>query len=484
MALPILAVALAGSALLGSAFGFFPPLPTFTSRMGYRLWPTASPDLTSLIEMRYRNIISSEEYILKTRELGYNTEWASKIRQSTEMFLGAGELIAAWRRGLINEPILDIYLRSQKFSDDSIDVLKMVTEYFPSPPDLIRFAVREVYSPSIRQKFGMDQDIPPEFITESAKVGLPDDQARNYWASHWELPSPLQGFEMLHRRVIKTDELNMLLRALDVMPFWREKLIQISYNPLTRVDVRRMFDMGVLNEEQVYSSYLDVGYNEENAKLMTEFTKVYTSDESRGITRASVIKAFKRDLLTGAELQSYLKVMGYTDEVIAFWYTSAEYEKFSEGLDEQLDEWVSAYRLGEFDINQLREKMAGLDLPSTFINSLINKEALKISVKRKFPPLASLNKWLEMNIIDEITYTDKMKMLGYKDEDILSYLEELSKETDTSKRKYMTVAVYQRWLKAGIMNESIFIETMTDMEVSAEDIDLAIIEARGGQGAS
>ena len=52
---------------------------------------------------------------------------------------------------------------------------------------------------------------------------------------------------MLHRGVIDTAELDMLLRAQDVMPFWRDRLTAIAYRPLTRVDVRRMYKQGVLN---------------------------------------------------------------------------------------------------------------------------------------------------------------------------------------------------------------------------------------------
>ncbi|GAG78096.1 unnamed protein product, partial [marine sediment metagenome] len=85
-------------------------------------------------------------------------------------------------------------------------------------------------------------------------------------------PSPQQGFDMLHRGVISDDELNMLLRALDVMPFWRDKLTQIAFRPLTRVDVRRMYKQGVLTETEVYESYLIAGYNEQNAERMAEFT--------------------------------------------------------------------------------------------------------------------------------------------------------------------------------------------------------------------
>ncbi|GAH58877.1 unnamed protein product, partial [marine sediment metagenome] len=46
-------------------------------------------------------------------------------------------------------------------------------------------------------------------------------------------------------------ELDSLFMATDIMPWWREKLKAISYNPLTRVDVRRVFKMGIVSEEQV-----------------------------------------------------------------------------------------------------------------------------------------------------------------------------------------------------------------------------------------
>ncbi|GAH79863.1 unnamed protein product, partial [marine sediment metagenome] len=74
----------------------------------------------------------------------------------------------------------------------------------------------------------------------AGKKGLSKEWSERYWAAHWNLPSPQQGFEMLHRGVINVSELNMLLRALDVMPFWRDKLTAIAFRRLTRVDIRRM----------------------------------------------------------------------------------------------------------------------------------------------------------------------------------------------------------------------------------------------------
>ncbi|MBA7557821.1 hypothetical protein ES705_50595 [subsurface metagenome] len=37
---------------------------------------------------------------------------------------------------------------------------------------------------------------------------------------------------MLHRDIVDQDTLKMLLKSLDIMPYWRDRLIQLSYNPL------------------------------------------------------------------------------------------------------------------------------------------------------------------------------------------------------------------------------------------------------------
>ncbi|GAH07016.1 unnamed protein product, partial [marine sediment metagenome] len=73
------------------------------------------------------------------------------------------------------------------------------------------------------------EDYPKPLETWAAKKGLSKEWSQRYWAAHWSLPSASQGFEMLHRGIINQSDLNMLLRALDVMPFWREKLTGIAY---------------------------------------------------------------------------------------------------------------------------------------------------------------------------------------------------------------------------------------------------------------
>lgn len=169
-------------------------------------------------------------------------------------------------------------LRKVGVHDNYHGLYRELAYQIPPVADIITMAVREAFTPDIAARFGQYQDLPSEFVEWAGKKGLSKEWAERYWAAHWSLPSAQQGFEMLHRGVIGKDDLYMLMRALDIMPYWRDKLIQIAYRRLTRVDVRRMFALGVIDVSGVRKAYTDLGYNEYDANLMTNFTIKYTEN--------------------------------------------------------------------------------------------------------------------------------------------------------------------------------------------------------------
>jgi hypothetical protein len=133
-------------------------------------------------------------------------------------------------------------------------------------------------------------------------------------------------------------------------------------------------------------------------------------------------------------------------------------------------------------IDQLKTSLLSLDLPGAYVDKIVNKEKVSTSNKIKLPTKAELEKWLELKIINETEYSNAMTRLGYQEEDIIKFLQAYTKLEDTSKKEYMTVAIYQRWLKAGIMSTSTFRETLTEMNVSESDIERLIQEAQQANG--
>ena len=465
--------------MLSGVVQLYPPLWNAYQKWALQSWPNVNPQINELVEMLHRGEISKQEFTDTVEEYGLSAENSEKLFNISIRLLLPQDYVTLWRRGRITEDECNNQLRKSHLSEREVKEFKQVTEFFPSPPDLVRFAVREVYNPEILQAFGALDDLPSEFINESFKAGLPEEQAKNYWAAHWELPSLLMGFDMLHRRIIDKDQLTMLMKALDIMPGWRDSLTKLSYKPLTRVDVRRMFDTNVLNEEEVNNAYLDVGYSPENAERMTEFTKVYTSNEMSGVTRSSIMSSFKRGIITKEELKSYLEAFGYSEKVVNFWLQMATFEKEEEVLELITDEIKSRYRSGMITLRQAKMELETYDLPASYVNEIISKLKIQESVRVKLPSKGDLENWLKIGVINDETFHQRMLQIGYKQIDIELYMSEITIETgEKEKPEYLKQTTYDRWFKTDLIDEKRYRFILSDMGFSDQDVDLSVQEIR------
>lgn len=462
--------------LIGLILGMYPPLLDWYNQWSYTRHPTKIPDLGTVIELRFRNLIDGGSYTELFNKNGMSADYAERIYHMSEQLLPVADYIALWRRGHITEEYLDLKLGELHLNYQDIDKMKKVTEFFPAPADLITFAVREVYTPEVVDKFGQMQDLPPKFIEESKKAGLPAEQARNFWAAHWMLPSPMQGFEMLHRDIVDKDTLSLLLKSLDIMPYWREQLIKLSYNIPTRVDTRRMFERDLIDRDKVLELYRYQGYSPDDAELMTKFAEMLKTDETAGITRAAVQKAFMNYLIDETELHAFFVSFGYGEDVVNFWMEMSVYERTAKEIDAAKSELINRYNLGDITIDDLNMELTGLNLPSYYIEQTVRDVEQKQSVKLKLPARSDLETWLKLNIITDIEYTEQMRMLGYRDTDIERYLTEIAFEMDITIRKYLPIANYQRWLGTQIINVERFVQTAQEMKYSNDDIALMIGE--------
>jgi hypothetical protein len=112
----------------------------------------------------------------------------------------------------------------------------------------------------------------------------------------------------------------------------------MAYVPLTRVDIRRMYALGIINEKEVNKAYQDIGYNTENAARLTAFTvkiteqaktraeiaKTKATIEKGNIwTTAQTLSFLKKGLITPDRANQELIALGYNTERINVYLTSA-----------------------------------------------------------------------------------------------------------------------------------------------------------------
>lgn len=317
-------------------------------------------------------------------------------------------------------------LRKIGIHPEYFDLYKTLAYQIPPVADIITMAVREAFSPEIAARFGQYEDFPPDFEHYASQRGLSKEWAERYWAAHWNLPSPLQGFEMLHRGVINRDELNMLLRAQDVMPFWRDKLVQIAYRPLTRVDVRRMYKLGVLDETEVYRAYLDAGYADENAQRMAEFTIKQTLATQTKFTSADIVKAFTKRMISESDALSLLTMIDISYENAMQIVKTANYKREWAFTEQQIRGIRNLYRKKVYDANTAQDKLSRLNLPADQITVLM--EQWYYELKEDVPPnwtTAQTLAFTKKGLISEDRARLELHRIGYDSEHINVYMESI-----------------------------------------------------------
>jgi len=283
------------------------------------------------------------------------------------------DLVTYWLRKDPTLSTLEQELKKIGIHPNYTDVYKTLAYQIPPVADIITMAVREAFTPTIAAKFGQYDDFPPDLEKYAGQKGLSKEWAERYWAAHWALPSPQQGFEMLHRGVIDRTELDMLLRAQDVMPFWRDKLTAIAYRPLTRVDVRRMYKQGVLTEQEVFESYQDQGYDDENAERMAEFTVRQTLASLSKFSSSDIVKAFTNRMIDRSDAMSMLRDIDIRPEDASYIISTAEYKRLWAFTDDQIAGIRNLYKKRIYDENQTRDRLAKLNLPAEQIDVLMQQ---------------------------------------------------------------------------------------------------------------
>lgn len=312
------------------------------------------------------------------------------------------------------------------------DLYKELAYFIPPVQDLITMAVREAFSPEIAQRFGQYQDYPTDLSKYAAKKGVSEEWSKRYWAAHWTLPSPLQGFQMLHRGVITDPDLDMLLRAQDVMPFWRDKMKQIAYRVLTRVDVRRMYGLGVLSEAEVNEAYQHMGYNPRDAKRMTQFTVKYVGKQTGAMSESDIVNTYAKGFISDNEARTLLRELGVDDDEARKVIEDAGLKRSWKLKEQEIKTIEKAFKRETIDINQARGRLKSAKLGDAEISVMLERWAVAV----KDDPDATWTTaqtlgFLKAGLITTGRAVAELQANGYNQERIQVYLQSASPPSPT-----------------------------------------------------
>jgi len=330
---------------------------------------TEIPSVADLLNLDTNNVgtvrredVEGLRYAEIAKKHGLPKEWYEKLYIANGQIPSIGQLLDLLNRqdgGQIKgekkytmQYVKDA-LRESPLKDRYIDDLMELRYQLLGASDYIRFAVRDVFDAQARKKLSLDENFPEGLGPKLVALGYSDQDAKDAWAAHWELPSPTQVYEMLHRGVLPPGvTVEDYLKSADYAPVWRDSLVKISYNPITRTDAKRAYKLGLggFDEARLKKAYTDLGYNDADAAILVEFTKLDVGEEARqekelliGPVRAKALQMYQTRRISEAELRQVLANLKYPQDLVDRYIADVQFQRTADLREEIANALKGAY---------------------------------------------------------------------------------------------------------------------------------------------
>lgn len=378
-----------------------------------------------------------------------------------------GEVLQLQNRQLITPQLAQefIYLETQGDRPLARAFQELRFE-IPGPSDLVRFAVREAFTPEIVDAYSYNKEFPsyllpfmeqqgygkqlgfPTGANATNFEGTPDNRPATwsdlYWWSHWNLPSVSQGYEMLRRLYVFSTygqspdsarsgeeftarDMEQLLKVSDYPEYWRKKLIAIQYLPYQKRDIQRLYQNGIFTLEDVYHAFRANGYDDNRANVLTELMRVLPKPKERSKklqAKTTLCKYYTHGLIDVAQAIDWADKLGLDKESIEFTLSLCDVEQKLEDQKEIVRSLRRGYFNGTFTTEEIRTGFHQANMDTKFIERTISKWKLQLGYRFKYVSGAKVIAWFKQGLINESEVTTRMLNLGFFPVDISNSIRE------------------------------------------------------------
>lgn len=382
----------------------------------------------------------------------------------------------ARNRGFINDVTLTQYLKANGATRaNEREVWEKLRFNWPTPTDLIPFAVKDIWAQQVVDRFQYDAEFPDVFQTFMERQGMgwkPSDLdvpvpanfditwPRAYWRAHWQMMSPtMAGHAVNFLRPDLADptksrrpdippfteqDFDLVLKIADYPPIIRQWLRGLSYLPLTRVDIKRMRKLGVIEPPEAVQLYRDLGYDQTNAERMAQSTEedIEQSKTSRERARLETIvrnlflncmmtkDEFARSIFalrrpTAAKRAAYLAqgeaaqtAQANANPDVMLLVNTLEAQRNLNDVKKTVSAIRKAAHSGLISMGEAKNLLSQAGLNGECIGGIIDNWTRSAKMVVKLPSVANILKYFIRGAMtaDEASY--RLQQLGYSNQDV------------------------------------------------------------------
>jgi hypothetical protein len=401
--------------------------------------PNQLPSQGEINQLYYSQQISESTWQCLTRAIGNYDYWQKLIRDSNRPQLTPDELSVAYFRGLITKEQFENELVSRYgLPADVAKNYEKLKITLPGIGDLIRFMVRDVEDEAVYKTYKYDEGFNDKFKGNvelwSKFLGVPREVFLYYWRAHWELPSPTQLYEMLRR--LRSDSVDPEARALavtkkqvadalaanDIPEFWRDRLMAISYLPMTLSDAKIAYIEGAIDETTFKSLIKDSGRNDQHTQWIFELAERQKSrrimNAIGGFSAKKVTDWFKLGAIDDAMARRLYADAGLTEELAEKALRIAKTAIRTERIESRIKIIKKRYLVGDLSPDQARALLIKIGAELNRVNELIEDWELEIQIRSKQVAAGVLCSWYYRKLITEDEYAIRLRRIGYQPADV------------------------------------------------------------------
>ena len=455
----------------------------------YEALKVTLPDAAMLHETRRRGILTEPEFFKGLENLGYDSEGKDLHKSLLEQLPDFFTLRNLYWRDVITEPTFKAQMEQLGYTNDFASKIVENSDVLPTPQDLVRFGVKEIFDKVIRKKYGMDDHFPNDIKPWAKKIGMSEEVMKMFWASHWDLPSPGQGYDMLHRGLINDSDLQQLLRALDVMPGWIPHMMALSYKLIPRRALPKLVRQNLISFDDLQLRFKALGFNITDATTMAKSAMKDAEEPEKEATKGEVIDDYVYEGSSLAKLEQRLKVLGYDDSTIGLLVAKAKRKKAKyeaslidvdtikagpKAKELTKSEIIKMFKQSVITEERAISLLSAIDVSPSTISYIITFAKLELARETREDKAKQYKRLFDAKV-DSVTVTQaKLNSAGYSDNGSTSLVSAWTLERNTddllsqAKLKNPSKADLNDWLKKGVIEVETWREGMLNLGYSTD----------------
>lgn len=401
---------------------------------------TGIPSTADATAMRLVGVLDKDQWQFATRLNGDCVPWFEKVYDSGLAYPSIAQAYSLYRGGIIDRERWKTILERNRIPKDA-DTYEWtkLTEQLPGMADLVRMMVRDTADEQAVEQQQLDKDFTNKWSGSlkewGDRQGISEDIAKNYWRAHWEFPSNVQLFNMLHRlrpgsanewyngvNVQTTaEDVRKVVELNDLAPPWVDAMMATSYLPPNMSLVRMGYVTSVFSREDLVERFQDLGYSLADSKVLSDaFAVNYASARAKFLGKYDADKA-KNDYLNNGisedEYRQALTDIGLTQDIVESSVNTAKIQKIAARRKDLMKNAKAAYFRGRISEDEYRQGLISQGFDPFTVDEIIRHDSAVREWKYKEISIAKMCKLVSQGYMTIETYLQRAKNLGYKESD-------------------------------------------------------------------